>query len=101
MDYPESHASLLSRSSEISAITDSWPGKTFHGKVDELLPNLESSTRTLKARLTLENPEHLLKPGMILNVTLTHPVTTPPVVAIPDEALIHHRHPQSGAVGRR
>lgn len=88
VDYPESQARLLSRGSDISATTDSWPGKTFHGKVDELLPNLETTTRTLKARLTLENPEHLLKPGMILNVALTHPVTTPPVVAIPDEALI-------------
>lgn len=88
VDYPESQARLLSRGSNISATTDSWPGKTFHGKVDELLPNLETTTRTLKARLTLENPEHLLKPGMILNVALTHPVTTPPVVAIPDEALI-------------
>lgn len=88
VDYPESQASLLSRGSDISTTTDSWPGKTFYGKVNELLPNLESSTRTLKARLTLENPDHLLKPGMILNVTLTHPLTTPPVVAIPDEALI-------------
>lgn len=88
IDYPENQASLLTPGSKVSATSASWPGKTFHGSVNELLPNLDTSTRTLKARITLDNQAHLLKPGMYLNVQLAQPTAAPPVIAIPEEALI-------------
>jgi Cu(I)/Ag(I) efflux system membrane fusion protein len=42
----------------------SQPGRVFHGKVDSILPQLDPTTRTLKVRVQLVNPDHALKPEM-------------------------------------
>lgn len=88
IDYPQSQAQVLQVGSEIQASNDSWPGEVFHGRVSELLPNMEATTRTLKARIVLENRQMKLKPGMYLNVKLASQPTLPAVLAIPEEALI-------------
>jgi Cu(I)/Ag(I) efflux system membrane fusion protein len=88
IDYPQTQAQVLQVGSEIQASSDSWPGETFHGRVSELLPNMETTTRTLKARVVVENSQMKLKPGMYLNVTLANSPVLPPVLAIPEEALI-------------
>ncbi|CNK65762.1 putative efflux system protein [Yersinia enterocolitica] len=88
VDYPQSQASLVTLGSTIAATTASWPGETFHGTVSELLPNMDLATRTLKARIVLENPQQKLKPGMYLSVQSASADTLPPVLAIPQEALL-------------
>ncbi|MCU1792696.1 efflux RND transporter periplasmic adaptor subunit [Pectobacterium polaris] len=87
VDYPEAQAAQLTIGSNISAASSAWPGKTFHGKVSELLPVLDSTTRTLKARVVLNNPQQQLKPGMYLTVQLSH-TQAQPRLAIPQEALL-------------
>ncbi|MCL6360134.1 efflux RND transporter periplasmic adaptor subunit [Pectobacterium polaris] len=87
IDYPEAQAAQLTIGSDISAASSAWPGKTFHGKVSELLPVLDSTTRTLKARVVLDNPQQQLKPGMYLTVQLSHSQAQPRL-AIPQEALL-------------
>lgn len=88
VDYPQSQASLVTLGSTIAATTASWPGETFHGKISELLPNMELATRTLKARVVLENPQQQLKPGMYLSVQSTSADKLQSVLAIPQEALL-------------
>ncbi|AHM72009.1 efflux RND transporter periplasmic adaptor subunit [Yersinia hibernica] len=88
VDYPQSQASLVTIGSEIAATTASWPGETFHGKVSELLPSMDLTTRTLKARITVENPQQKLKPGMYLNVQSTQIAPREPVLVIAQEALL-------------
>lgn len=88
IDYPQAQAQALAAGSEIIARADSWPGETFRGRVSELLPNMETTTRTLRARIVLDNPDAKLKPGMYLNVTLANVQPRPAVLAIPEEALI-------------
>ncbi|MGB7801045.1 efflux RND transporter periplasmic adaptor subunit [Buttiauxella sp.] len=88
IDYPQSQAQVLQVGSEIVASSNSLPGETFPGRISELLPNMETSTRTLKARVVLENPHMKLKPGMYLRVKLANLLTLPPVLAMPEEALI-------------
>ncbi|MCY9849316.1 efflux RND transporter periplasmic adaptor subunit [Pectobacterium jejuense] len=87
VDYPEAQAAQLTIGSDISAASSAWPGKTFHGKVSELLPVLDSTTRTLKARVVLDNPQQQLKPGMYLTVQLSH-TQAQPRLAIPQETLL-------------
>lgn len=54
-----------------SAITvDAYPGRTFHGRVEEILPQVDMTTRTVKVRLAVSNPGVTLKPGMFVNVDL-------------------------------
>lgn len=88
VDYPQSQASVLNVGSEVSAFAESWPGETFNGRVSEVLPQLETTTRTLKARIVLDNPQQKLKPGMYVRVTLAKSQPAAPVLAIPEEALI-------------
>ncbi|ROP59259.1 Cu(I)/Ag(I) efflux system membrane fusion protein [Enterobacter sp. BIGb0383] len=88
VDYPQTQAQRLTPGSEVVATADGWPGETFHGRVSELLPQLDAATRTLKARIVLDNPQHKLKPGMFLSVTRPAGQSLPPVLAIPEEALI-------------
>ncbi|MDX6914005.1 efflux RND transporter periplasmic adaptor subunit [Pectobacterium carotovorum] len=87
VDYPESQAAQLTIGSDIRAASNAWPGKTFHGRISELLPVLDSTTRTLKARVVLDNPQQQLKPGMYLTVQLSH-AQAQPRLAIPQEALL-------------
>jgi RND family efflux transporter MFP subunit len=49
---------------------DSYPGRTFFGQVDEILPQVDMATRTVRLRLVLANPGLRLKPGMFVNVDL-------------------------------
>jgi RND family efflux transporter MFP subunit len=54
-----------------SVITvDAYPGRTFHGSVEEILPQVDLATRTVKVRLAVNNPGVTLKPGMFVNVDL-------------------------------
>jgi Cu(I)/Ag(I) efflux system membrane fusion protein/cobalt-zinc-cadmium efflux system membrane fusion protein len=54
-----------------SVITvDAYPGCTFHGSVEEILPQVDMATRTVKVRLAVNNPGVTLKPGMFVNVDL-------------------------------
>ena len=40
------------------------PGRTFHGRVSYILPQVDPATRTLKVRIEVENPGYALKPDM-------------------------------------
>lgn len=88
VNYPQNQASLLSVGDQIEATTASWPGTVFKGEISELLPTLDMSTRTLNARVVMKNPDHLLKPGMYMNVRLSQAAQGKPVLTIPEESLI-------------
>ncbi len=53
---------------------DAYPEKTFHGRVDQILPQVDMNTRTVRVRLVFPNPGLLLKPGMFVNVVLKMPM---------------------------
>ncbi len=53
---------------QISA--DSYPGRTFSGQIEEILPQVDMATRTVRVRLAVANPGLKMKPGMFVNVTL-------------------------------
>jgi len=49
---------------------DYLPGRTFHGRVSYILPQVDPATRTLKVRLQVDNPGYALKPDMYGQVEL-------------------------------
>ncbi len=49
---------------------DAYPGRVFHAHVEQLLPLVDATTRTLRVRLAMPNPHLVLKPGMFVNVRL-------------------------------
>jgi RND family efflux transporter MFP subunit len=48
----------------------SYPEKIFRGRVDELSPVVEPISRTREARIHIDNPDHVLKPGMFGKVKI-------------------------------
>jgi Cu(I)/Ag(I) efflux system membrane fusion protein/cobalt-zinc-cadmium efflux system membrane fusion protein len=54
---------------DIAQITvDSYPGRIFSGQIEEILPQVDMATRTVRVRLAMANPGLKLKPGMFVNV---------------------------------
>ena len=53
---------------------DAYPNRTFRARVEQILPQLDPTTRTLRARLDVANSSLLLKPGMFVNVRLRAPM---------------------------
>jgi len=53
---------------------DSFPGRTFSGRVDFIYPQVDMNTRTANARLVFSNPGLQLKPGMFVNIALKMPM---------------------------
>ncbi|MGH9406121.1 MAG: FixH family protein [Terriglobia bacterium] len=53
---------------------DSYPGRTFHGRVDYIWPQVDVTTRTVRVRLVFPNPDLKLSPGMFVNATLEIPL---------------------------
>jgi Cu(I)/Ag(I) efflux system membrane fusion protein/cobalt-zinc-cadmium efflux system membrane fusion protein len=47
---------------------DSYPGRIFSGQIEEILPQVDMATRTVRVRLVMANPGLKLKPGMFVNV---------------------------------
>lgn len=48
----------------------SFPDRTFSGRVDRLSPVVDPLSRTLEARIRINNRKHTLKPGMFGNVKI-------------------------------
>jgi Cu(I)/Ag(I) efflux system membrane fusion protein/cobalt-zinc-cadmium efflux system membrane fusion protein len=63
------------RPGEQAQITvDAYPGAIFSGRVEQILPQVDVTTRTARVRLVLANPGLKLKPGMYVNVALKTPL---------------------------
>jgi Cu(I)/Ag(I) efflux system membrane fusion protein/cobalt-zinc-cadmium efflux system membrane fusion protein len=53
---------------------DAYPGRAFNGRVDQILPQVDPTTRTVRVRLIFRNPGVVLKPGMYVNVDINVPL---------------------------
>lgn len=69
------------------ATVDAFPGETFGGEVEALLPKVDRDSRTQEARIVLDNPAGLLAPGMFAQVTL-QPIAAKAYPLVPTNALI-------------
>jgi len=55
----------------VAVTVDSYPGRSFRGRVDFIWEAMDPNTRTARVRCSFENPERLLKLGMYVNVAIT------------------------------
>ncbi len=53
---------------------DAYPGRTFYGRIDQILPDVDPVTRTVRVRLVFRNPGLVLKPGMYVSVNIHIPL---------------------------
>ena len=86
-EVPESQAALLRPGAKVQAISPAVPGTKFDGKVQAILPEVDPTTRTLKARLELENPGSMLVPGMFVQMQFMD-MRAEKALLVPTEAII-------------
>jgi Cu(I)/Ag(I) efflux system membrane fusion protein len=86
-EVPESQAALLRPGARVQARSPAVPGTTFEGKVQAILPDVNTATRTLKARLELANPGSRLVPGMFVTMQLMD-MRAEKALLVPTEAVI-------------
>lgn len=53
---------------------NTYPGRTFTGRVDFIYPQVDMDTRTARVRVVFSNPGLQRKPGMFVNVSLKVPM---------------------------
>jgi membrane fusion protein, copper/silver efflux system len=85
-EVPETQAELAKPGGAVEARVAAVPGKVFKGRVAALLPDVNPTTRTIKARVVLANPGGELKPGMFATLTLDS--GEKPAMLVPAEAVI-------------
>jgi Cu(I)/Ag(I) efflux system membrane fusion protein len=81
-DFP-----FIKTGQRVDITSQSYPGKTFHGRVSYIYPFLDPKTRTVKVRVEIPNPDLRLKPDMFVNAVIKVPlgnVLTVPVNAVLD-----------------
>ena len=84
---PQAQSDGISAGTPITAAVSAFPGEAFHGKVEALLPEVDTSTRTQRARIVLDNPHHALAPGMFAEVRVAGAASAPHPL-VPTEAII-------------
>ncbi|HCE44932.1 MAG TPA: efflux transporter periplasmic adaptor subunit [Lentisphaeria bacterium] len=50
--------------------TDAYPGRKFEGRISLIQPSVDQATRTVKVRITANNHEGKLKPGMLVHAII-------------------------------
>ncbi|HEY0198775.1 MAG TPA: efflux RND transporter periplasmic adaptor subunit [Rhodanobacter sp.] len=84
---PQNLAGTVQTGTPVSVTVDAQPGRTFNGSVETVLPDIDATTRTQRARIVLDNRDGALSPGMFAQVQL-RPAGAQAQLVVPSEALI-------------
>jgi Cu(I)/Ag(I) efflux system membrane fusion protein len=86
-EVPEAQAGQLAIGAAVEAHANAFPDRVFKGTVQALLPEVNTATRTVRARIVLANPQAALKPGMFVTADFKGP-DAKAAVLVPSEAVI-------------
>ena len=84
----ESDSSRVVAGATATITLAAFPGESFSGAVETLLPDVDPVTRTQRARIVLSNPKARLASGMLANVEIAPVAPSHDTVLIPSEAVI-------------
>lgn len=87
-EVPEAQAAWVKPGTTVEATVPAYPGEVFKGRVAALLPEVDTATRTIKARIELANRGGQLKPGMFATLAFAPAQAGKPAVLVPSEAVI-------------
>jgi len=77
---------------DVSVQTDAYP-QAFHGRISYISPALDPNTRTLQARVVVDNPGEKLKRDMYCTVTVTAGKVAN-AIAVPNASVLHDENNQ-------
>jgi Cu(I)/Ag(I) efflux system membrane fusion protein len=84
---PQMDIAGIDTGTPVTATVDAHPGDVFHGRIEALLPQVDPTSRTQRARIVLDNPDARLAPGMFAQVALL-PVAGEEHPLVPTDALV-------------
>ncbi len=87
----ESDISKVKLGQQASIRTLAFPDRTFEGKIDKIFNAIDPSSRSMKVRISLDNPDYSLKPDMHCVVNVYQPEKEQ-MLSIPASALIFDRN---------
>jgi membrane fusion protein (multidrug efflux system) len=73
---------------KVTLRVDVFPGKSWDGTVTTINPEVDPTTRNVRMRATLENPDGLLNPGMFANVEVEAGNARPALI-VPATSIIY------------
>jgi multidrug efflux system membrane fusion protein len=82
----EKASAMLSVGHTVRVMVDAYPGQVFEGKITTIEPQINTDTRNIRVQATMDNPDHILKPGMFATTTVVLP-DKPPAVTVPETAV--------------
>jgi membrane fusion protein, copper/silver efflux system len=87
VEIPEALALSVQPGMTVDATFAGDPTQHFDGKIREILPGISTTSRTLQARLEIDNAAQRLTPGMLLRVRVSGQKTVSRLL-VPSEAVI-------------
>ena len=89
IDIYEKDISKVKAGMPVKVLVTAFPEKVFRGRLSYIGDVVDERTRTVKARVTVDNSSGLLKPGMFATVSIdTAKGEVEKVIAIPEEAIL-------------
>ncbi|HKX26779.1 MAG TPA: efflux RND transporter periplasmic adaptor subunit [Blastocatellia bacterium] len=86
-DIPEYAAAAVRSGQTMTLAVESFPGRTFNGRVVRIGPALNEQTRALTVEAEVRNPGYLLRPGMFAKSRLIT-AQAAPAVMVPQRAVV-------------
>lgn len=83
----EADAGLVEEGDPAAVELSALPGRTIRGRVEYVYPTLQSTSRSLKARIAVSNPDGRLKPGMYATVRIAAPARE--ALTVPASAVLN------------
>ncbi|MCB2169610.1 MAG: efflux RND transporter periplasmic adaptor subunit [Deltaproteobacteria bacterium] len=70
----------------VSLTTEAYPDEAFAGRIVRIAPVFRTATRQARIEMTIDNPQHRLKPGMFIQATVELSRVADAVI-VPEQAL--------------
>lgn len=67
---PQQQLSRIAIGQAVAVVTDSFPGRTFPGRISAVDPKVDPATRNVQVEATLGNPKRELLPGMFGSIAV-------------------------------
>lgn len=81
---------------EMAVTTESLKDTVFLGQITEIAPSADARSRVFNVEITIQNPENLLKPGMITSLSIDTGGEEKPVILLPLGSIVRSTSKQPG-----
>jgi cobalt-zinc-cadmium efflux system membrane fusion protein len=88
----ESDLAAVQTGDPVAVTVDAYPGRSFYGKVSYIGDEIDRQTRTVQARISVPNAEHLLKPGMFARAQIASYGGSREVLTVPESAVFSYQN---------